>query len=383
MILLFLLLLPLLISLAGLILDKGKVTWKEFLIQEGVLVLVVGVGYWFALKNKSDDVEHWNGVIAKKWQETGSCCHSYSCNCHESCSGSGNSRSCSTHCETCYEHIRDKEWYATTSNGEMAYEKKCGRPLWGDPERWEAIVVGEPTSIPHSFTNYVKGNPDSVLRRQGLTATWQSELPAYPEVFDHYRANKVLMSPNISRSNMPLRSWNYQLAELNGSLGAAKQVNVIIVVTKAADRIFTQALQEHWLGGKKNDVVLVVGAPNYPDIAWTDVMSWSRSEEMKIEIRDRVQALGQLDVEKIIPILREEVAGKFVRRKFADFDYLKSTIEPSSFALWFLGILGVLLSVGMWIFFHREDVFGEERFASRLKFQGFRARDPWRDQRRL
>jgi hypothetical protein len=365
--LLFLLLVPLILGLVAMLTGKGKITVKEFLLQEAIIAVVIGVGYALALSNRSSDVEHWNGKIAKKWRDTGSCCHSYQCNCRETCTGSGNNRSCSTTCDTCYEHSHDKEWYASTTNGETAYSNTCGRPSSSDPTRWEAIVVGEPTSIEHSFTNYIKANPDSVLRRQGLAEKWKAELPKYPEVYDLYRADKVIVTPNVPRSGMNLRGWNTRLAELNGDLGAAKQVDTIIVITAAADRSYLQALQEHWLGGKKNDVVVIIGAPHFPDIAWADVMSWSRSEEMKIEIRDAIQAMGQFDFDKLIPILKSEISAKFVRRKFADFAYLKSTVEPTETMMWVLGVLGLALSVGLWIFFHHKDVFGEERspFASR------------------
>jgi hypothetical protein len=167
MTLLFLLFLPMVLALVAFYTGRGKITWKELLVHEGVLLLIIGVGYAIGLSNRSSDVEHWNGRIAKKWQDTGSCCHSYQCNCYQSCSGSGTGRSCSTVCSTCYEHARDQEWHAITTNNETAYSQNCGRPGTSAPDRWQAIVVGEPTSMEHDFTNYIKGNPDSILRRQG------------------------------------------------------------------------------------------------------------------------------------------------------------------------------------------------------------------------
>jgi hypothetical protein len=252
---------------------------------------------------------------------------------------------------TCYEHSYDLSWDATSSNDESIFHDGCNSPHSSPPERWNQIVLGEPTSVEHSFTNYIKGNPDSVLRRQGLEEKWKGKLPEYPRVYDYYRADKFIGGGAEA---------NRLLAEMNGRLGKKKQLDVIVVLTKSGDREFKEALREHWLGGKKNDLVVIIGVPNPPAIGWADVMTWSKSDAMGINIRDQIQALPAFDLDKVLNIIETNASADWVRRPWHDFDYLKSTIEPSSTATTILLVLGVLLSLGMTIAFYKNDVFGEE-----------------------
>ena len=363
MTLLFLLLVPMLIGLAGLLFGKGKISWKEFLLQEGILLLVVGVGYAIALSNRSDDTEHWNGVIASKEVKNVTCCHDYCCVWGTCCTSAGKTRTCSPCCKMhCKRHGHDLNWSAVTSNKETVFDDGCNSPGSSPPARWTAINVGEPSSVEHSYTNYVKGNPDSILRRTGVAEKWASMLPAYPKVYDLYRADKLIaVGWGGGLPGADLKALNFKLAELNGKLGASKGVNINIIVAKTNDAGYAEAVSEHWLLGKKNDVTVVVGASDLPRVSWVKVLSWSRSEEMKISIRDRVLSLGVLDPKRTIEIAGEEVGGKYVRRAWEDFDYLKSTIEPSDYAQRWLFSIGFVMSLGLWFLFHRRDVFGDEQ----------------------
>ena len=355
MVLLLLLLVPVLIGLAGLLAGKGsKITVKEFAVMEGVVIAVVAGGYLIALNHRSSDTEIWNGTIARKWQGTEFCCHSYPCNCHEVCFGSGKDESCSEHCDTCYEHSHDIGWNAITTNGENVYHDGCNRPGSSAPARWNKIIVGEPTAVEHPYINYIKGNPDSILRRQGYAEKFKGKIPGYPQVYDYYRDDTFLP---IGVPVLDRKGVSDDLSALNGVFGAAKQVNIILVAVNVDDPFYAEALRESWLGGKKNDVVVVVGMPRFPEIGWASVISWSKSEDMKIAIRDKLLALKSWDGRAVVDILRQEVGNRFVRRRWKDFDYLKSTIEPTVSMQWTLGILGLLLSLGLSIYFWIYDPF--------------------------
>ena len=345
MTLLFLLLIPALVAVAGYFLGKGKITVKEFLVQFGVVALLMISGYFFGRCGAMSDTEIWNGRIAEKHRGTHSCCHSYQCNCRQECSGTGKNKSCSTVCDTCYEHNRDLYWSASTTNGEAAFLDRCNRPSSSAPNRWVTIKVGEPTAMEHRFTNYIKGAPGSILKKKGLVDKYRKHIPNYPRVYDHYRVNRFIGGD---------ASLNAKLSELNADLGKKKQVNIIIVVTRAGDRGFLHALEEAWLGGKKNDLVVLVGISG-SDISWAGVMSWTKAEEMKLAIRDRVEELKKFDGLKVLGIVRQEVASKFVRRPMADFEYLSSSIEPPFWMLCVLFALGLVVSGGLQYWFWKED----------------------------
>ncbi len=371
MLLLALLLVPVLVGLGGLVLGKGLITKKEFLVQEAVVVVLIGIGYLIALHAQTADTEIWNGVIAKKWRGTGSCCHSYPCNPHP-CGCDKDGRNCSTCYDTCYEHSSDVTWNAVTSNGETAFSDTCNRPGSSPPARWSAITVGEPSAIEHGYVNYIKGNPDTILRRTGAAEKFKGKVPEYPRVYDHYRANRFIAA---GAAVADLGRLNARLSEINGRLGPARQVNVIVIVTDVGDPAYVEGLRESWLGGKKNDLVVAVGVPSSGAIAWAGVVSWTKNEEVKIAIRDRLITMPSFDGDAVLDVVDEEVRTKFVRRPMADFEYLSATLEPPTWACWLIFVLGTLLSLGLSIYFWREDPFGGG--PSRYGFGRSAFRRPW------
>lgn len=355
--LLLLLLLPFLIAVAGFLLSKGKIHWKEFLAQLAVQTFVIVVGYYIALHANEADVEIWNGVVVKKWADTGSCCHSYPCNCRQECSGSGKDRSCSEVCDTCYQHSRDDEWWATASTGDTVFQDTCNSPGSSAPSRWEAIVVGEPASVERRYTNYIKGNPDTVLRRIGAKEKFPGLLPSYPGVYDLYRFSPVV---SVGVEVPGLRDANTMLHQANGNIGAVKQVNMLLVLVNTPDAMYVEALREHWLGGKKNDFIVVMGLTTPPKISWVGTVSWSDSEELKIIVRDRLLELGTWEPKKVIEIISREVNNRFQRKPMSDFQYLAETAEPSSTATTVLFIIGALLAIGLKLYFICHDPFETE-----------------------
>lgn len=366
---LFLLLfVPLLIGLLGLIFSNSRITWKEFLVQEGAVILVIGLGYFIALQNKSADTEIWNGTIVEKHKESQGCCHSYPCNCHESCSGSGKNRSCSTTCDTCYEHSHDVGFYATTSNGETAYSNTCNAPYSWEPSRYKIIKIGEPTAIEHNYQNYIRGNPDTIIKRTGVADKYKTLIPQYPKVFDYYRAHHFISAINIGAAEY--NNFDEKLERLNAQLGAQKKVNIIVILTNVADQNYLEALRQEWIGGKKNDIIVVIGAPEFPKVGWSGVLSWTKNEDIKINIRNRLLDLNTFDGNKTLDIVREEVYTGFVHRQWSDYNYLKSTIEPRTWILYLLFIVGVLMSGGLAAYFWYEDPFESRLNVNNNLFKG-------------
>lgn len=352
MIILGLLLIPTIIALAVMVIFKQTVTLKEFLIQETALIFLICVGYAIGCSGQTSDTELLNGTVKVKDTGTTGCCHSYPCNCRQICSGSGKNQSCSTVCDTCYWHSYDKYWTAEASTGHVIYHSPCNSPNTTTPERWAQIIVGEPTAVESSYTNYIKASPDSVLRVQGLKEKYINHIPKYPSVYDYYRADRFIVR-NVNIPN--LKQLNHRLSEINGNLGSSRQVNIIVVVVSVENQEYLQGLREAWLGGKKNDLIVVVGVAKYPDISWAGVLSWTSKEDIKISIRDRILDTKQFDGMKILNIIEEETRAKFVRRPMADFEYLSSSITPPTWVIWFLFVLGILISGGLSVFFHYHD----------------------------
>ena len=369
MYLLGLLVFPLIVGLVAVVLGEGKLTLKELLVQEAILVLVIGAFYGGSVLithySVAQDTEIWNGKVASKEETTTGCCHSYPCNPYPcNCNSKG---SCSTCWHTCYRHSRDIKWIADSTNNERVYSDGCNAPGTPVPERWQQIVVGEPTSVEHDYNNYIKANPQSILRRTGATQKFGDLIPEYPKVFDYYRADEFLFMHVAVLADVKYKA-NMALRIVNATLGAKKQLNIIIVVAKTSDLQYAEALRESWLGGKKNDIVVIIGAQNFPDLSFVSVISWSKSEEMKLAIRDHIMELKQFDVEKVLNIVKTEADKKFVRREMKDYEYLMASVEPPVWALILIFVLGLAASIFMTWYFLNNDPFGAE--------------DSWRKRRR-
>jgi len=361
-ILLTLLALPVLLGIGGRLLGKGRVTWKEVLVHEGIVIVVLGIGYWISISARMSDNEIWNGTISRKWKQDVHCCHSYQCNCHTTCSGSGKNRHCSTHCSTCYRHSRDVAWKAQTSNGETAFSDSCNSPGTSEPARWTQIVVGEPTAFEHSYDNYIQASPDKFPWRWDLREKHRAQLPEYPRVYDHYRVRRVIAQGVALPDAAQLDT---ALAEANARLGPKKWVNMFVVVTNVAKPEYADALAAAWFGGKQNDLIVVIGLPHGHEIAWVRALSWTKVEAMKRSIEQRILRIGMFQGAEVAKIIVGEVEERFIHRPATDFAYLKASIEPTPTALWTLFAIGLLLALGLQWFFWTHDPFDEEAYGRR------------------
>lgn len=334
---------------------KKPYNFRFGILAAGLLVtigIVVGCIFAFGPESEGLDTEIWNGRIASRYSEDVSCSHSYSCNCYTTCDDKG---SCSEHCSTCYEHSYDRDWRATTTNQENIWFERVDRQGLETPARYSKAFVGEPTAIEHSFVNYFRLATHNVVANfyDGVP---KASVPPYPTGFDLYRVNKLVDPDGILQSQRD--NWLYLLNHLNSDLGAAKQVNIILLVTKQSDPRYEFNVQKNWIGGKKNDVILLVGAPQAPAIGWVRVITWSTNPAIKTGLRDDVTAIGSLDKrDLIIAAIRHHVLTEFQRIHMKDQKYLREAWEPSAGATFALMLVFALLAIGgcILIYFIGED----------------------------
>jgi hypothetical protein len=282
------------------------------------------------------------------------------------CTGSGKNRSCTTQCDTCYEHHgflrtipgNDYDWDVYTSNGETVTIDRIDRQGVHEPQRYTAVRMGEPTSLTHSYVNYVKASPDSLFRHQGLKEKYASALPAYPgSVYDYYRLDRLV---TVGVPVDDARKWNMELMRINADLGRPKQVNMIVVLVKNQPLDYYSALEESWIGAKKNDAVLVVSVDDTMKPQWAQVMAWTTNELFKVKLRDDIMSEQKLDRDAVMTALANNVRTTYQRKPMKDFEYLSSQITPTS-TQWVVTLLIALLVAGVlvWVF-QVHDVFNEE-----------------------
>lgn len=339
--LIYFLLLPILIGIAvWWFTDKSR----ESAIGAGAFIVacfvVVGISFAVAKGSAVADTEIWNGKITGKDRVHGSYIRSYSCNCTTDSKGNQT-------CQTCFENHYTVNWSARSTVGGIGIDSKdwTSSSVYNvaDPARYTNVIIGEPCSREHSYVNYVQAVPSSLFTpsAKSLKEKFANLLPKYPDsTFDIYRNNHFVTAGYVVPD---ATAWNTGLAELLKDRGPSKQVNAIVVIAKTADPNYVYALRDAWEGANKNDVVLVIGSAAWPKIDFVDVISWTKNELFKVQLRDNVMAAGVIQREPILGMLGSQIDTNFERRHMSEFTYLKAEIDPPT---WLLVILAVLMFGG-------------------------------------
>jgi hypothetical protein len=351
-----LLIVPLIWPFVAKALWNNDITLGEMAINIAVGVLIVVAGYYGGKYSMTADQEVLSGQLVSKSRDKVSCSHSYRCNCVTTyrTDSKGVTTSSET-CQTCYDHPYDVNWNLDTTLGEIRVDR-VNRQGTDEPPRWTRAAMGDPVAQTHGFTNYIKGAPNSLfnalVEKQAL-ARYHQTVPEYPlNVFDYHYLNRVL----ATGVNVPdLAAWNQELALRLRSLGPSKQVNLVVVFTKESSPAYADALRVKWLGGKKNDVIVVLGTPAYPKLEWARVISWTDKELFKVQLRDELQALKEVERTVVFDILERNVKATFVRKPMKDFEYLENEIQPPGWLLAVLFVLSTISSVGASVFFRRNQ----------------------------
>ena len=321
-------------------------SWVVGVVFGGAGILAVGLIFLLSSSVATHDTEIWNGKITSKDRVHGSYVESYQCNCRTVTSGSGKNATSSTVCDTCYRDHYTVDWTcnSTIKNFTIDHEDWLSRAVYllPNPGRWALIKPGDPVSTANSYTNYVQAVPESLFTPSSaqLKAKFAALVPAYPiNIYDVYH-NDHFVSPGYALSDAA--QWNADLANGLRDLGPSKQVNAIVVVVKTDDPNYEYALRDGWTGAKKNDVVLIIGSAQYPKIDFVRVISWTKNELFKVELRDAVLAQQNIDRPAVLNALFTQISKNFERRHMKEFEYLKAEIDPPQWLL----ILTVILLLG-------------------------------------
>lgn len=304
------------------------------------------------------DTEVWNGWVHGRNVEDVSCSHSYECNCHEVCEGEGSDERCHESCSTCYLHDFDRVWKVLTTAGEVRIPTEDLQGLV-QPPGWTRARPGQPAAVLHPYQNYLKGAGVGVFVESESFPEYEAILPDYPDrIVEHYRLDRVVQVGGRTLEVGEHRAWNDELMLLNARLGKRRQVNVIVVLAADLPPRFARALRQHWLGGRKNDCVVVLGtiprgAMKPP--RWVRVFAWSRSDAFEEGLTTHLEGLGALDPATFLPAIEKKVDRLFVRKPMEDLAHLKNLVKPT-WKQWFLFMAGcAVVSFFLMLFFHEND----------------------------
>lgn len=319
-----------------------------------VSTLVICMGFFISKGSKTWDTEIWNGKVVAKDRQHGNYQRSYDCNCRSvSTRNSDGTTSTRRECDTCYEDRYTVKWQCDTTVGQYTIKSldEGSRSVYQtpDPRRYAEIQVGDPASKKSTYVNYIQAVPNSLFTAASgdLKKKFEKLIPEYPDqVYDFYKLNRFL-TPGVKVNDK--QDWNDALSMGLRDLGPKKQVNAIIVIANTNDVNYEYALRDAWEGANKNDVVLIIGSTEYPKIDFVRVLSWTKSESFKIQLRDEVMDKGVIDI-SIVNTMLTHIDKNFQRREMKEFQYLDGEIDPPEWLVIFLVVL-VIGGAGALYFF--------------------------------
>lgn len=326
---------------------KDTISWVEFVAQLLMQSIIIAISIAIIFKGNVLDYEVWSGKVIDKSKDMVSCSHDYPCNCREECSGSGESETCSTVCDTCYEHSHDYDWNVLSDIATFTVERIDEQGV-KTPPRWTLVRRGDPVAVKKRYDNYIKASNHSLFKKKTKE---NKNVPSYPlKIYDIYNINRLVTTHKFQINSKEI---NEKLMEVNSRIGPRSQANLILVLTKNDEEFFYDLISE-WDGAKKNDVVVVLGLND--DLS----VKWSKSHALT----DNSLFLVQLDHElknkefslSILDEVENKVLNGFKRKPMKDFEYLKSSIQPTTTQFTVAMIFGIMFSVITTLIFHRGDL---------------------------
>ncbi len=337
--------------------------WRELPIQIGASSVVILFLYtiFFSTATNIADTEIWNGYVTRsEYYEAWT----------EEVTTTSTDKDGNTTTSTSYVY-HAPEWNVCTTAGNFsssrdvyaAYHARFGNQTKKNILRLNQSSSGDgdmyyvecdrnqatlmPASRPHLYVNYLKAS-DSIRKLRGNIDAHRDNLREYPSVYaDGYGEIEV---DRVIEAGLTLPvAWKQALdARLDKelrSLGERKQVNILVYVTSSPDRGFAEALKEYWIQGKKNDVIVILGMPAFPEVRWVEVIAWTKVEEFKIALRDQITGMKQLPDGGVLAatitgqVSKPPGAGGFERTPTADMEYLAADISLP----WWCQVLIVLM----------------------------------------
>jgi hypothetical protein len=149
--------------------------------------------------------------------------------------------------------------------------------------------------------------------------------------------------PNKPRALTALAAWNTELnkavpdPDQPGETKSWKQVNLIFVnMGMDLPQEYGYALQDKWTNGNKNDFIVSFSPASDGSMNWVHAFSWSEVDMLKLEVQDYMTEQGYgKDFVPIVEHVAQMVADQFVRKQFADFDYLQIEVSDTSiYIIW-------------------------------------------------
>ena len=386
-------LIPLIVGLI-IWLRSDKVVWQEWVGASLLAFLISGVTHIIAAKGMTDDVETWSGQVSSvqyipRWKEYYEEAiykteYYYETETRTRSVGSGKNSRTERYTVRVQKSRRvfdrwesrnrwhESQWLCETdlnqsfSISQESYNRivarfgkteprlgrrrtgeHASRMIDGDPNDYWGVNINrwcEPVTRQRYFENRVKASP-SVFSFV--------KVPTNINVFPYPQNNNIFHSDRLLGDARKLNLLKFD--QLNSFLGGRKKINLIIIGFKDADSMMAEYQRAAWIGGKKNDLVMMYNLnSSTKTVSWTRVFGWSESEVCKRNLESillKADAFNDEDV--LFDKIKTEIIANYTVKDWSKFDYL--TIEPkTSHFVWFF-IIMILTQSGLYVYFHYNE----------------------------
>jgi hypothetical protein len=324
----------------------------------GIPIIAILIGKHASIYSQTQATEYWNSyaVMAtyyEDWDEwiTKECCES--CNCDDK----GNCQQCCHDCS--YRDYHPEYWEMTDNLGRSysiskSYFKGLTK-LWGN-KTFQDMHRGFYHDDGDAYNTAFKGAFETVIPIC-FVKTYENRVKASRSVFNFQKVDSADIK-NYKLFNYPKEDIfgfnpilgykdglaSERLSKYNALNGSGKQLHMMVLVFDNLPYEAGVMQESYWKGGNKNEFLLCIGKSGNK-IAWTKVISWTEVEDLKIRVARTVKEMDTLSMINVVNYMGLEVPGKFVRKRFRDFNYL--TIEPTTRAVIITLIITILVSAGL------------------------------------
>lgn len=253
----------------------------------------------------------------------------------------------------------DAENYVTTTDDgtNRVYKVPNGKKLTDNfvnstKELEEHYPIGRPTASVHSYENKLKAS-NSIFKHREINPDDFEGLPEYPtKDGEYFTVNRVFgkfdekekVEKKLDQINSVLNDTKNPNNKEN--VKSYKQVNIMLVNFGNKPEDYGYALQEYWENGAKNDVIITFGTDNNGKPTWSYVFGWTDSEILKSDLREYIMGLDNIkDFEKNLDEISNIVEDKFVRKEFAEFDYIQINLTTGAKIIMLIVLIGCCVAI--------------------------------------
>jgi hypothetical protein len=457
------LLVPLFVTIVFFVLKRHEFVWWEFFVPFFVVLLAIVISKLIIDHTTVKFDEYWGSTIVSVTEEEPyNYWHSQTCSEEYACGtdSEGNTKYCTRYYDCSRQVDVGPSWSAKTSIGKtikitekehdelvIRFKTKkvvvskhrnhdsSDRCVSSKGTKFEGKRVGDFSYVyettwngtdetrksyvsKHSYENRIKASDLSIFNISIVTEELADSLGLfkYPDYTGGiFNSTNGLDYPTILGGNIS-KETQEKFRNLNGKFGVSNQLRLWILIFENKPMEIAHFQENYWVKGNKNELVVCIGKKG-DEIQWAHSFSWSLSDILTVEVKNKVlelytykdsiikvqvlppviildentkkKVLGEkigenlppiipitkemsnttkdstISIRSTYPVLNEKTLDdyynflnknlhRFERRSFKEFSYI--TVEPSTGAVIFIYLLALAISVGVNFWVIKNDI---------------------------